>query len=383
MPVVVPILAQTLTRLPALEDAGALGDEIYQRSGSVGMVLVVVRENKVFFRGYGETAPASGRIPDQESVVRICSLTKIFTTDLLTKMVADKTVKLDDPLQRYAPAHAPVPQRVKRITLEDLAFHTSGLPREVGTGPRGTPHFTYPDYRTRWRWLAEQRLKTVPGTAALYSNVAYDLLGDALAAAGRKPYARLLAERTLNPLKMYETTFYPNASQCARLMVSIGDEGPCTSTEQTEGSSGLYSTPREMAVWLKYLLGTGGSAFPAQSRAAEAVYLMPGSLISEKGLDHAGTPSGIGLGWMHLLAADNPSHIVEKTGGGAGFTSYIAISQTRKTAVFVAATDGLGERNFNLFKATNDLLLKIAGLPPLPPEPQKPRLKRVHRRRKR
>ena len=380
MPVVVPVLAQTPTHLPALEDAGALGDEMYQRSGSVGMVLVVVRGNQVFFRGYGETAPASGQIPDEKSVVRICSLTKIFTTDLLAKMVSDKTVKLDDTLERYAPAHALVPQKVKRITLADLAFHTSGLPREVGTGPRGTPHFTYPDYRTRWRWLTEQRLKTVPGTAALYSNVAYDLLGDALEAAAHKPYARLLAERTLNPLKMYETTFYPNASQCARLMASIGDEGPCASTEQTEGSSGLYSTPREMAVWLKYLLGTGAPALPAQSGTAQAVYLLPGSLVSEKGLDHAGTPSGIGLGWMHLLAADNPSHIVEKTGGGAGFTSYIAISRTGKTAVFLAATDGPGERHLNLFKAANDLLLKIAGLPPLPPEPPKPAPKRAHRR---
>lgn len=380
MPVVVPVLAQTPTHLPALEDAEALGDEMYQRSGSVGMVLVVVRGNQVFFRGYGETAPASGQIPDEKSVVRICSLTKIFTTDLLAKMVSDKTVKLDDTLERYAQAHALVPQKVKRITLEDLAFHTSGLPREVGTGPRGTPHFTYPDYRTRWRWLTEQRLKTVPGTAALYSNVAYDLLGDALEVAAHKPYARLLAERTLNPLKMYETTFYPNASQCARLMVSIGDEGPCTSTEQTEGSSGLYSTPREMAVWLKYLLGTGAPSLPAQSGTAQAVYLLPGSLVSEQGLDHAGTPSGIGLGWMHLLAADDPSHIVEKTGGGAGFTTYIAISQSRKTAVFLAATDGPGGWHYNIFKAANNVLLAMAGLPPLPPEPPKPAPQRLHRR---
>ena len=377
--------AQTEPPLPTLQDAGALGDELYQRSGSIGLVLVVVRGNQVFFRGYGETAPGSGRVPDAGSVVRLCSLTKIFTTDLLTKLAADKTVRLDDPLERYAPTHATVratvPQRVKPITLEDLATHTSGLPREVGTGPRGMPHFTYPDHRTRWRWLAAQRLKTVPGTAAFYSNVAYDLLGDALQTAAQKPYARLLAEQTLNPLKMYETTFYPNASQCARLMASIGDEGPCTSTEQTEGSSGLYSTPREMAVWLKYLLGTGIPALPVQNRAAQAVYLLPSSLVSEQGLDHAGTPSGIGLGWMHLLAAGDPSHIIEKTGGGAGFTTYIAISQARKAAVFVAATDGPGNMHFSLFKAANDVLLKMAGLPPLPPEMPKLVKKHVRKRR--
>ena len=387
-----PVLAQTELPLPALQNAEALGADLYQRSGSIGLVLVVVRGNQVYFHGYGETAPGSGHVPDAESVVRLCSLTKIFTTDLLTKLAADKTVRLEDRLERYAPSHAAMPQQVRLITLEDLATHTSGIPREVGTGPRGTPHFTYPDYRTRWQWLAHQQLKTVPGTAALYSNMAYDLLGDALQAAARKPYAKLLAERTLNPLKMNETTFYPNASQCARLMASIGDEGPCTSTEQTEGSSGLYSTPREMGVWLKYLLGTGGSVLPAQGglaqdRAAQAVYLLPGSLTRVQGLDHAGTPSGIGLGWMHLLPPDDPSHIVEKTGGGAGFTTYIAISQSRKTAVFLAATDGAGHMPFNLFKAANDVLLKMAGLPPLPPEAPKPMKrhvrKQVRRRRAR
>ena len=382
-PVLTPALSQTAPPLPALQAAGDLGAELYQRSGSVGMVLVVVRGNQVFFRGYGETAPGSGRVPDAESVVRLCSLTKIFTTDLLTKLVADKTVRLDDPLQRYAPAHATVPLRTRPITLEELATHTSGLPREVGTGPRGTPHFTYPDYQTRWRWLAGQHLRTVPGTAALYSNVAYDLLGDALQAAGKKPYARLLAERTLNPLKMQETTLYPNADQCARLLVATGDEGPCTSTEQTEGSSGLYSTPRDIAIWLKYLLGTGIPVLPAQNRAAQAVYLQPASLVSQQGLDHAGTPSGIGLGWMHLLAADDPSHIVEKTGGGAGFTTYIAFNQARKTAVFLAATDGPGGWRYNIFKAANNVLLTMAGLPPLPPEAPKPAPKRTHRRRRR
>ena len=65
-------------------------------------------------------------------VVRLCSLTKIFTTDVLTKLIADKTVRLDDPLQRFAPAHTIVPKRERPITLLDLATHTSGLPRELG-----------------------------------------------------------------------------------------------------------------------------------------------------------------------------------------------------------------------------------------------------------
>jgi len=376
-----PAGAQTppASSLPDLQIAGPIGADLFARSGSTGMVFVVVRGNHVFFRGYGETAPNSHNVPTDQSVIRLCSLTKIFTADLLVKNAADKIVQLDDPLQRYAPAHILVPTRIASgrsatgrvppITLEQLATHTSGLPRELGNGPRGTAHFTFPDYRTRWRWLPNQRLQFTPGTAALYSNIAYDLLGDALEAAAHKPLATLLYERTLAPLKMYQTTLFPSAAQCDRLLKSSNDEGPCTSTEETAGSSGLYSTAADMEIMLKYLLGTGAPAIPAQDPTAQADQLLVASLKGERGLDHAGIPTSIGLGWLRLLPADNPSTIIEKTGGGAGYTTYIAISQARHTAIFLAATDGPADTHFNLFKGANNALLSLAGLPPMPPEP--------------
>jgi D-alanyl-D-alanine-carboxypeptidase/D-alanyl-D-alanine-endopeptidase len=374
-------LAASEPVLPDLQAADTLGADLFAHSGSTGMVLVVVRNGLVFFKGYGETAPNSGQVPTADSVVRLCSLTKIFTTDLLSQLANDKVIALNDPLQRYAPLHATVPNRIKPITLFDLATHTAGLPRELGNAPHGTPHFTFPDYRTRWRWLPSQHLHSTPGSAALYSNVGYDLLGDALQSAARKPYAAVLAERIVKPLRMYQTTYFPSAAQCARLLVSAHDEGPCTSTEASAGSSGLYSTASDMTIWLKYLLGTGSPAIPTQDPTAQAVYIPASKLLREEGLDHAGIPSGIGLGWMHLLPSGDPSHIVEKTGGGAGFTTYIAINQTRHIALFVAATDGGGGYHFNLFKGANDVLLALAGLPPLPPDPPRLKTKPVRRHR--
>jgi D-alanyl-D-alanine-carboxypeptidase/D-alanyl-D-alanine-endopeptidase len=262
-------------------------------------------------------------------------------------------------------------------------MHTSGLPRELGNAPPRTPHVTFPNYRTRWRWLPGQHLPGTPGTRALYSNVAFDLLSDALQSAAHKQYAALLAERTLNPLHMQSTTYFPNAEQCGRLLIAAHDEGPCAITEATAGSAGLYSTAADMTIWLQYLLGTGGPAIPAQDPAAQAAYILPSNLVSNKGLDHAGEPTGIGLGWIHLLPADSPSHIVEKTGGGAGFETYIAINHSRRTAIFIAATDGAGNSHVNLFKTANDLLLAATGLPPLPPPPPKPTPKRARHRRRR
>ena len=356
--------SQAPASLPDRQGIDALGTDLFLQAAPTGMVLVVIRGNQVFFGGYGETAPGSHQLPTQNSLLRLCSLTKIFTTDVLSKLVADRTVRLDDPLQRYAPAGSVVPTHGRSITLADLATHTSGLPRELGNAPAGTPHFTYPDYATRWHWLPNQRLHGTPGSTALYSNVAFDLLGDAIQSAAHRSYPALLAERTLKPLQMYSTTFFPSAEQCGRLLASAHEEGPCAATEATDGSSGLYSTAADMTVWLKYLLRTDGPG-----AAAQAAYMLAGQLPRQKGLDHAGEPTGIGLGWIHILPVDSPSHIIQKTGGGAGFETYIAINHPRQTAIFLAATDGSLDMHLNLFNAANKLLLAVAGLPPLPVVP--------------
>ncbi len=363
-----------------LATADAKAAEIFQQTGSTAMVLVVVRGREVHMRGFGETAPGSGQLPQPGSLLRLCSLTKVFAADLLIKLAGDKTVRLDDPLERFAPAKTKVPMltlhgaRGRAMTLGDLATHTAGLPREVGPAPVGTAHFTFPDYAQRWAWLPRQRLKAAPGTVALYSNVGFDLLGDALSSAAHKPYEALLRERTTGPLGLRDTTFSPTAAQCARLLVGFhaprANEPPvCTDTVASAGSSGLYSTANDMARWLEYLLGTSEIK---QNPVAQAVYLSPANLVSVKGLDHAGEPAGIGLGWMVLDQPQTATRIVEKTGGGAGFSTYIALDQARHTGVFVALTEG-GPWQENAFRETNNLLLGLGGLPPMEEPPVRAR----------
>ena len=145
----------------------------------------------------------------------------------------------------------------------------------MGTSPRGTPRFTFPDYRTRWKWLPRQQLRSTPGSRALYSNVAFDFLSDALASAAHKRDAALLAERTLNPLHMRNTTSFPNPTQCARLLLTNHDEGPCAVTEATAaGELRPLFHPADMAIWLQYLLDDGAPGIPTQDPAAQAIYLL-------------------------------------------------------------------------------------------------------------
>ena len=367
---------------PPLETADAVAQKIFQRTASMGMVVVIVRDGEVWTNGYGRVAPGSSEVPQATSLVRVCSITKILATDLLAKLVVDRKVSFDDPLQKFAPQGAKVPSMTVRgpvlrpINLGDLATHTAGLPREIAYPPPGAAHFTFPDFAYRWSWLPSFRLRTSPGEAAHYSNIGFDLLADALSAAGGEPYAKLFHDQTSSPLGMVNTTLTPSPDQCARLMSGPREASQCTDTEAAGGSGGMYSTADDMARFMKYLLYLPGVPVH-QNGWSTGLYLDPANLKSVQGLGHAGLPTGIGIGWIEINASYGPSRIVEKTGGGAGFQTYIALNPARHAGIFIARTEGRNRPAGNMFREANDLLLAMVDLPPVPADPNDPERERT------
>jgi serine-type D-Ala-D-Ala carboxypeptidase/endopeptidase len=73
---------------------------------------------------------AEGPPVGADTVFEIGSVTKVFTSLLLAEAVRRGEVELGSPLRDLVPAGVRVPDRDGRqITLEQLATHTSGLPR--------------------------------------------------------------------------------------------------------------------------------------------------------------------------------------------------------------------------------------------------------------
>jgi D-alanyl-D-alanine-carboxypeptidase/D-alanyl-D-alanine-endopeptidase len=362
-------------------EADLRGATIFEQSAATGMVLVVVRNRDVMIQSYGETFPGSGERPNATSLIRLCSISKVLASDLLMQLAKEGKLAITDPLQRFAPPDTIVPKSAggTPITLRDLATHTAGLPREVGPYPADTPHFTYPDQTYRWTWLPKRRLISRPGTVAWYSNIGFDLLGDALASAANRTYAQLLEERIVRPLGLRDTTLTPSREQCARLLFGSRDEGPCTDTQASGASGGVYSTSADMVHMLQYWLHIPGAS--TQVAPEITVYLKPSQLRLVEGLSHAGDPTGIGLGWIQLGDPNGPSTLIEKTGGGAGFLTYVALSLKRQTGIFVAVTDGRRHPHINLFREANNLLTALAGVPQLPPSVRQVRAARKRRPR--
>ena len=62
-------------------------NHIYYGSGATGMALVVIDGNQRVFRSFGETRPGNNQHPQLDSVIRIASLSKLMTSEMLVKLL--------------------------------------------------------------------------------------------------------------------------------------------------------------------------------------------------------------------------------------------------------------------------------------------------------
>src|SRR5262249_29877791 len=112
-----------------------LVDRIDRDRQSVGIVVGVIEKDGSDPRArrvitYGALEKGDSRPLTGDTIFEIGSVTKVFTSLVLAGMVKRGEVALTDPVAKYLPADVKMPERNGRaITLQDLATHTSGLPR--------------------------------------------------------------------------------------------------------------------------------------------------------------------------------------------------------------------------------------------------------------
>lgn len=337
-------------------------NHIYYGSGATGMAMVVIDGNQRVFKSYGETRPGSNVRPQLDSVIRIASLSKLMTSEMLVKMLDQGKVRLDDPLSKYAPPGTRVPTyQGTPITLVNLATHTSALPREQPGGAARRPVFVWPTYEQRWSWLSTATLKAAPGTQAAYSNLAFDLLADALSKAAGKPYPHLFEEQITRPLGMKDTTFTPSPDQCKRLMIAEKGASPCNNTLAAIGSGGVYSTPGDMMRWMQQFLSSDFYTRNSQADRMQTLIYPRNQLTRVIGMDVPGKADALGLGWVYMAPKEGHPGIIQKTGGGGGFITYIAMVPQHNVGVFVVITRSPLTRFVNMSDGVNDLVSALSS----------------------
>ena len=158
-------------------------------------------------RHYGSKNYRGEDKPDDQTVYRIGSITKVFVVLMVYKFYEDGLIEsLDDPLSKYAPEFCiQNPYTKENITIRQIANQMSGLPREA-------PCFYICENITsadQLQQLKNRSLVMAPGTMPSYSNLGYALLGRLLTEnlLRNETYESWVRERILKPLNMTNTGF--------------------------------------------------------------------------------------------------------------------------------------------------------------------------------
>jgi CubicO group peptidase (beta-lactamase class C family) len=246
----------------------------------------------------------------EDARFEIGSITKTMTATLLACLAGDGVLALDDEIGRWLDAGPN-----GSITLEQLATHTSGLPRLAPNQPTSGAN----PYRDFTAERAEEGLRAAsraPGAGHLYSNFGYQLLGLVLERASGQRYQDLLAERLLRPLGMTRSGV-GRAGGGTRLTGRSGGKPAGHWDFALPGPGAVEATIGDLARYLAACLAPPDGPLGTAIRLCQ----QPRVLID-------GRPGG-GLAWIVI------DGLLFHNGGTGGFSASMTIDQAAGHAMAV------------------------------------------------
>lgn len=345
-----------------------------------GVAVLLYANGKMSTYYFGEADPKKHIRVSENTLFEIGSITKTFTGVLLAENVIENKMRFNDLIDNQAGfAHSP------KITLQELATHTSSLPFNVENLPYNAAvseknkaafnHFLQ-------TWTAPFK----PGTKMLYSNFGFGILGMILAKSEQTTLPVLIKQNLLNPLGMGSSGLDISPEKQKNLASGFTEQGKLVKhlpSGLLPGAWAMKVSPKDMQNYLKVALGVSPVSekiYKAMVASQMAYYVMP-----EQG-------TMLGLGWA-ITPLDkisninklthNPSHyhfaaykvqpleiptfnantLIAKGGLTDGFRSYIAIIPNKKAGIVI-----LANRYFesgDLPNLANKTLFQITGMLPV------------------
>src|SRR6266516_4245981 len=308
---------------------------ILPANGKGGGVAVAVRMNgETRFFNYGFANDARNERVTADSIFNLGSVGKLFATTTLAEAVKRGELGLDDPVAKYVTEL----QRggdIRRVTLGQLASHTSGLPRvpqQYETWHRG--RYTWPDFvRFLNSWKADE--KHEPGKQYLYSNAAMVLLRVALERRFNTRFAALMHERITGPLGMSSTALPLPRDLLGRAVQGynpmgrpIGRPGEEQGTFKWPGAGQIYSSSRDMATFLAANMGELPDHRPMENAMA----------LAQQPVFTVNAHLKLGLAWQNVSGGN--LRILDKNGGLNNTSTYIGFAPQPKLGVVILVNRG-------------------------------------------
>jgi CubicO group peptidase (beta-lactamase class C family) len=273
----------------------------------------------------------------RDSIFPLSSCTKPITAAAVMCLVEDGLIGLNRPIIDYIPEwDVPGVQWLEEAKVVDLLCHTGGLDdlmlgASVQQAAVGSPTVPpagpgqHPRINERIRLAAGAPLAYRPGTALLYSNFGFNLLGDIIRRVSGQPFWQFVQSRIFEPIGMRDSSYLFPAELRERRVYRQpgmpgtqpvpGFHGGVDSSEYDAldlGAGGAASTALDMAVFMQMLLN-GGIYNGKRVLSPASVTAMTSSQV-----DHS-------IPWkvVQIVPQTGKRVEVEFEGGGYGFGMYL------------------------------------------------------------
>ncbi|RXZ84710.1 class A beta-lactamase-related serine hydrolase [Paenibacillaceae bacterium] len=303
------------------------------------------------YRLYGQLPAA---VTDHSALFEIGSMTKVFTALLLTHLVQQNMISLDDPVAKFLPAYAKsTTAGSHETTLRHLATHTSGLPREdnvlnkrvaFSKEKRLNPYLYYTS-EDLTSFLSTHQLNRKKIGKWNYSNIGMALLARILEHVLQIPYEQAVEELVCAPLGLSDTVFRLNNEQQQRKVEAFTKKRtpiPPLQIGGVRGAGGMSSTMQDMMRFVELNLGI------IDSTATDPLHFS-----HQKQANGPDQHFNMGLGWF-IKHSKHTTHPVVWTGGTTiGFHTYAGFIKEKKLGVVV-----LSSYHLKLFELIQTLMGK-------------------------
>jgi D-alanyl-D-alanine-carboxypeptidase/D-alanyl-D-alanine-endopeptidase len=336
---------------------------------NAAIVIGIVDANGTQFYSNGKISNTNNTTVDQNTIFAIGSNTKVFTTILLAEMVEDGLIKLNDPIDKYLPPNVTIPQyKGHKITIEDLATHTSGLPefpsnycpsfaisnaqsiddkvQRVRNLTSCTQNYTFDQL---YQGLSNTTITREPGSKYEYSTFGTGLLGRILTLkSNMSSYDELLTKRILSVLGMNSTTIYLSDEQKSRLAIGhlSGRELPLFNiSNPLVPGGGLYSSADDLLKFISANIGLIKTKLDSAMQTSHLIrhstgFLIPNNIaVSGK---NGNIELYIGLGW--LITTNLGNEIIWHNGGTVGgYNAFMGFNPATNRGIVVLCNTGVAD----------------------------------------
>ncbi|MDB5385384.1 MAG: beta-lactamase [Planctomycetaceae bacterium] len=319
-----------------------------------GSVLISHQGKIGFFHTYGQRDLEGKKPMEQDTIVRLYSMTKAITTAAALNLVDAGKIGLDDPVSKYIPSFANLkvatPEGLRAparaMTVRDLMLHTSGL--SYGDGPDALKEafarlkpLESANLEEMAEKLSQIPLAFDPGTSWRYS-VSIDILGRVIEVASGQNLDVFLRKTIFEPLQMSDASFNVPPEKLARFAANYSRsadglkliDAPANSRYGKpvtffSGGGGLVGTANDYLRFLT-MIQNAGELDGKRILRPGTVKLMITNQLPEKAFpirfgDQMRHGTGFGLGFSvrtENTKWDPAGHLGEYGWGGAASTHY-------------------------------------------------------------